>query len=583
MTHRTKFLWLACVPFLFAGCTTRQNPPKEVLVRHHFAGLGMIAASPDLAQAREVFRLPESQAVLTDVARRLAVDLPTWFGGARLGTNDAGPLVPVVRSLLDAESYLEVRTGGGHVTGWALSVRLEPAAAAIVGSELRRVLRAPAAAKPGEAFEMAVAPGKGAARFAVDGGWASIGNGAGAFDDFRAAIRSSGRPGPASATNAFLQVEANIAGIAGMLNLREKPPGPVDQWPLLQVSVEPRNGRFRTLATMAFARPLNLPHDAWQLPTNVLQDPLVGFTAVQGADTWIGRLGLFAELGVPEWPKQLFLWSMAGDPWRQYFAAPIQAPTNLMAQVSLTLPVRAVTNMLWSGSVFSLRITNQATRVEMRGLPYFAPFMEAQKVGDHEQLFGGLFPLPTGPGRPAPEGLLSRIAGRTNLVLYDWETTGRRLFRTNAPNTAGPRVSTNDVGRLIQFTHLMQFTRLMLSSDGLHLPTSDSGGLYVPGVRWVEAALPLLGDTVTEVTQTGPAQLSLVRQSATGFNSMELLYLLRWIENPGFPGWQEPPPPQTRTFPPKSGTSATPGVSGTSTPSPAVRTFPAPTTASPKK
>jgi pyridoxine 5'-phosphate synthase len=48
---------------------------------------------------------------------------------------------------------------------------------------------------------------------------------------------------------------------------------------------------------------------------------------------------------------------------------------------------------------------------------------------------------------------------------------------------------------------------------------------------------------VTEVTRTGPAQLTLMRQSQTGFNALELIYLLRWFENPGFPGWSDEPVP----------------------------------------
>jgi hypothetical protein len=127
-------------------------------------------------------------------------------------------------------------------------------------------------------------------------------------------------------------------------------------------------------------------------------------------------------------------------------------------------------------------------------------------------------------------------------VIYDWETTGRRLFRTNAPNLPGPRILTNNIGRLIQFKHLVQFARLMYNQKATKLPTNTEGELLIPGTDWIDAALPLLGDTVTEVSRTGPAELSLLRQSVTGFNSMELLYLLRWIDNPGFPGWQEPPP-----------------------------------------
>jgi hypothetical protein len=553
-------LALACV--LLPGCASQQDAARDVLVRHHFAGLSALGSRADLSQVREVLGLPQSQMILGDAARKLALQLPTWFGAPAVGTNDAGPLAPVLRALLDAESYLEIGAGQKGPSDWALAARLEGPAAATAGAEIRRVLGAPVAAQPGEAFEIAIGTAKVPARFVASNGWIILGSGRGAFDRFEAALRSGGRPGPAS-TNAVLEGEADLTRIAPWIGLRPKPPGPVDQWPKLQLSMEPRNGRLRTSARMKFPGPLNLSSEPWLMPTNVLRDPLVGFTAARGAETWLSRLGLFSDLGVTEWPKQLFLWSLAGDPWQQYFSGPIASPTNLMAQIALTLPVRAVTNMAWSGTPFTLRITNQATRVELHGLPYFSPFMNAQRLADHEQLIGGLFPLSSNSRQPAPGGLVAQVAGRTNLVIYDWETTGRRLFRTNAPNLPGPRILTNNIGRLIQFKHLVQFARLMYNQKATKLPTNTEGELLIPGTDWIDAALPLLGDTVTEVSRTGPAELSLLRQSVTGFNSMELLYLLRWIDNPGFPGWQEPPPAPERPAAPSDLRTQQPKAPGT--------------------
>ncbi len=113
---------------------------------------------------------------------------------------------------------------------------------------------------------------------------------------------------------------------------------------------------------------------------------------------------------------------------------------------------------------------------------------------------------------------------------------------TNAPGARGPAVVTNVFGRLIHFKHLYQFIKMSTAVRPTRLPSNAAGAIAVPGGEWIDAAAPLLGDTVTEVTRTGPAELSLVRQSRLGFSSLEIIHLLRWIENPGFPGWQEPPP-----------------------------------------
>lgn len=86
---------------------------------------------------------------------------------------------------------------------------------------------------------------------------------------------------------------------------------------------------------------------------------------------------------------------------------------------------------------FPLRITNQATRVEMHGIPYFAPFMEAQRTAAGSNCSEDYSRSRARRARPVPAGLLAQVQGRTNLVLYDWETTGRRLTMTNPPGTAG--------------------------------------------------------------------------------------------------------------------------------------------------
>lgn len=557
------------LPLVFAGvlstaCGSGQGGEGgELVYRHHFSGLRAVASHGELPRLQAVLALRESQEVLQEVSRKLAAALPTWFGGPALGTNDALVYQPLLRSLMDTETVLEVRERNGQVTTWALAARVDAGSAALVtaGESLRRLAGTlgETSEVAGGGFRLALPGGKGGLELLLTQGW--LGLGRGTLDLAKFVEAASGKPSgtAAGSTNGVLEVEADLGRLAPLLGLRERPPGPVDQWPMVRAHWVPRNGGLRTTAEFRFPGPLGLTSESWQMPTNVLRDPLVGFTAARGAGTWLSRLGLFKDLGVTEWPEQLFLWSLAGDPWLQYFSAPIVAPTNLMAQVALTLPVRAVTNMLWSDSMFALRVTNQARRVELRGLPYFAPFMEAQRTAAGEQLFGGLFPNTPGP-RPAPAGLLQQVEGRTNLVLYDWETTGRRFVMTNPPGAPGPRVLTNDMGRLVQFRHLAQFARLMLARDPLRLPSGKGGELLIPGSRWIDAAIPLLGDSVTEVRRTGERELAGTRQSVTGFNSMELLYLLRWIENPGFPGWQEPPAPTLRTRPPSPASPPGPGA-----------------------
>jgi hypothetical protein len=537
---------LACLGAAFLGILG--SSPRAVardvpLVRHHFAGMTQITSLPDMEVLRGILALPESRRLQGEAERKLAIHLPTWFGAATSGATAHGPaLVPLVQAALQQESYLEVMGTEAGVGSWAVAVRMEEGPAAEVGKALRGVLApllgSPAGGTPGADWELS-GTGKRtpAARFARLKGWALVGSGKEAFEGMRDRIEASGVP-TTPGSNEVSRLEADLARLAPLLGWAAEPVLPVNQWPAIRMSVEPRKGRLRTTADVAFAQPLGLKLEPWTLPKGVLRDPLVGFTAMQGADHWLKRLGLFTSYGITEWPKQLFLWSVAGDACNQYVAGPLSSPTNLLNRLAVPLPEALVQHMNWRGKIAAVQLTNQAMRVELRGMPYMFPFLQSIRSGETDMLYGGLFPQ-TVRGGPAPEPLLQQVIGRTNLVLYDWETTGRSMVFTNLASKTGAKVLTNATGRLTQIKQLGQFWRVTMSTNNSEVPVSPSGEIWVPGWDWINAAHTQLGDTITEVTQTGPSELSVVRSSQIGFNALELAHLLRWIENPAFPGWSD--------------------------------------------
>jgi hypothetical protein len=60
--------------------------------------------------------------------------------------------------------------------------------------------------------------------------------------------------------------------------------------------------------------------------------------------------------------------------------------------------------------------------------------------------------------------------------------------------------------------------------------------------NWISAIGPHLHDSVTEITQTGPQELTFVRKSSIGFTGFELTTLSVWLDSPGFPYRIELPP-----------------------------------------
>ncbi|MCX6902310.1 MAG: hypothetical protein NTW03_02280, partial [Verrucomicrobia bacterium] len=143
--------------------------------------------------------------------------------------------------------------------------------------------------------------------------------------------------------------------------------------------------------------------------------------------------------------------------------------------------------------------------VVCRGLPIALPQLRAIKDRQGEYLVGSLF-LPFVSTNPAPAELFRAVQGRTNLVYYDWEITEARLQ---------------------QWCPYYQLTDMATGRI--------FAGTNAPTQRWLRAMMPLLGNSVTEVTASSPTQLTLVRNSHCGFTGFELVSFTRWLESPEFP------------------------------------------------
>lgn len=514
--------WLFGLGLLSGSVTAAEAP----LLRQEFAGARSLMASPELARFQKVAALPESLALwerwLTGWARQLPGGMGAGGGGAEWAT--------WIRGWWEMPSVLEVHTDGGGELDWALGVRLGEGSAGEQGRGLAGMLaKAWGGGIPEEdavGGEVALPAGGGVLRWGVRGDWLMVGLGKRSWAAVQARLEE-GRafPGDAGVAEVW-RGEADLAEWARRRGWAEAPPVLLTSWPRVEWKVEPRQGRLRTQARLVLSGAWEGVLSKWVVPTPLVRDPLVGFTAMQGADLWLGNVSVLQGFGVQKWPSQVFQWSLLERPWQQYFAALTPSPTQLMSRLVPALPLRVMTNSTLQGQTFSLRTTNEARRVELHGIPFFAPFLEAMEVEGESLVHGGLF-LPLRGAPPAPDGLLSQVTGRTNLVWYDWEVTGEEMVRA-APTGAG-RMETNRVGRLQQWMHLVQFGQMLTQPRG-NLPRTPAGAVAVPGTAWVMAALPFLGETITEVTLTGPKEMSVVRQSTTGLNSMELVALLHWLE-----------------------------------------------------
>jgi hypothetical protein len=242
--------------------------------------------------------------------------------------------------------------------------------------------------------------------------------------------------------------------------------------------------------------------EKWRMPTNMIRQPFVSFTAVRGIAPWLGKQKWAQPYEISPVPNQMFIWALAGFPLQTFAAVPVPDASNALVQLNQKLS--ASTN--WQNH-FMMPLTMKMTNNQIAwfGLPFVAPKLEALHEPSGDFLFAGGFPN-NSEGNPLPPELLT-LLGQTNLVYYHWEITAERLKL------------------------LPQLSQLaLLVTRHRQLDAQSAAG------KWLAAVGPTLGNSVTKVTQTAPNQLTFMRKAPGALTAVELTALANWLEAPNFPG-----------------------------------------------
>jgi hypothetical protein len=281
----------------------------------------------------------------------------------------------------------------------------------------------------------------------------------------------------------------------------------------LHLVVSPQGDGLRSEIHLNGDRPYGLQLGNWNVPTNTIRDPLIGFTAVQGIAEWLQKQPTFRTIGLSNAPNQAFFWAQPISAFSVSAAVPSESPRAAIDSIVKNyLPTLNSTLAPLGVGTFEV-FTNQNI-LTWRGLPIAIPFVRPAPTADSKFLFGGLFPLvDLGTNVPPPE-LMAQVTARTNLVYYDWEITSERLS---------------------QWRQISQLIAIVQNKF--------SGDTNLLSERWLRGIEPKLGNCITEITLTQPRELSLVRRSAIGFNSLELAILARWLD----PAYEKPAVKRTRT------------------------------------
>jgi hypothetical protein len=309
-------------------------------------------------------------------------------------------------------------------------------------------------------------------------------------------------PGNSAAANHWLEADLDLRRLSGALGLGWNLP---EGWPRL-AAVWTGTGEFvRTTGELTFAKPLDLQPEPWNLPTNLIREPLVSFTAVRGLHHWLASRKWLQHLQVEPAPDQFCVWSATLMPAFTFAATPMTNAAALLQKIGPQ--VEAELNPWITNNVLGeLEYSKEPLVLTWSKIPMFIPTLEATNTPGGSFLLGRVGAEPPGKGNPAPPALFAQLT-RPNLVYYDWENTQAKLGH---------------------WVYHGQTARLALVLP--QMPPESAAFAFLLAV-----APKLDKPAGTEVVEDGPASLSFVRNSQLGFTGVELHWLADWLESPAFP------------------------------------------------
>ncbi len=441
-------------------------------------------------------------------------------------------LRPLLDDLVRQECYLEIQQAGNQPGELALAVRLDDPRAGLWASNLTAVLASmtnvqslPAPASR-QAWSLPLASRPSRLDAARVGDWMVLGL---ATETNRLLAEMSHRirtqqtpasghagsslqvdptarkvpavPGSPAEEDYWLDLDLDLGRVSRALSLGW---GLAEGWPRIAATWTGQGDHVRTSGNLTFAKPLDLQLEPWNIPTNLIRQPLVSFTAVRGVRTWLAGLAWLKRLQVEPLPNQFCAWASGPTPLPTFAATPM---TNAAALIQAIGPqiVTALNPWVMSNAFGAIEYSKEPVNVAWSGIPMFTPTIESVTTPGGTFLLGRAGVEPPSSGKPAPPELFAQLAP-TNLVYYDWEFTHPKLAH---------------------WVYLAQTARLAFVLPQM---PSDSAAF-----AFILAAAPKLRNAGTEILQDTPASLRFVRNSTLGFTGFELHLLADWLESPAFP------------------------------------------------
>jgi hypothetical protein len=491
----------------------------ETVLQFHWIGANKILADTNAGGVLTIGKLPQTRNLEMQTLERLAL---TFAGTASNWTStpfdmpksgdlspptNPPPLLPILSDLVRNECYCLARQFPDNSTEVALAVNLSAERSQLWQSNLNLAFGESTNGARWHLTNWTAKSGASSAPRLLElsraGDYAILGLAAKTNTlaaEVAANILGGRPPFLLSASNDWLYLSLNPIRVSEGLGLGFTVP---DGAPTATVTAAGAPDGVRTRVQLDFPEPLPATLEDWKIPTNVVHDPLISFTAIRSLSPTLSSLGIWKRLDVGPAPDQAYFWSQSGWPFISYGAL-VASNANVLFN-GLSNRLFDANSWFKTNGLGSFAKATNFDGVIWSNLTLMTPYMRMATNGAGPFVYAGMeADLHT--NRSMPPQLIEALLNKTNLVAYDWEFTGPRLE---------------------QWLYFGQFFRWALYLGQIP-PKSAS-------FAWLTSMTPLLGNSATFVTKTGPKQLVVGRKSEIGFTSVELDLIADWLESPHFP------------------------------------------------
>ena len=482
--------WAATTSWAQASKEAKDTKAETVL-RWSFLGTKQLGEKKDLKVFQAIGNMPEAAAWRDAAAANLAERAAKRYTkGANTNAvaQIAEAIKPLIVDLFVAESRFQMDGTGGEEADWMLALKLDDKGHAAWGKSLMELTRH--TGMQGAASDKAswvAARDKYKISFSRRKGWTLIQGGFGAADS-----------ATAREFLASLEKRAGKNVFEGLINtplLAKIWSAPqLAHYPKFSLRSEPKGDGLQSELILEYPTDLGIKIEKWNVPDKIINEPLVGFTAIQGVQKKLESLEKFKALGAEKTPNQIFFWSQGISPFSVALAGEVKNPGQVVTNAS-----RVVEKMKFP--VGDVQLATNRTALLWTGLPVVVPYVQPAAEPHSSFVTVGLFPVVGQSDKPAPAELLQQL-NKKDLVYYDWEITGERLR---------------------QFIPIWQVAHLV-GQQFRPVNTTASG-------KFLQALKQNVGNTVTAGTLENANRIKFVRQSHLGFTALELVALAHLFDS----------------------------------------------------